>query len=79
MLGRVHIVALNLNGLRSALKKGLLTWLEQQQPDIVLLQEVRAPPMPEVFRPLGYQSLWHPATKAGYSGGWFAVLLERAR
>lgn len=68
MLGRVHVVTLNLNGLRSALKKGLLTWLEQQQPDIVLLQEVRAPPMPEVFGPLGYKSLWYPATKAGYSG-----------
>ena len=74
MLDRVHVVTLNLNGLRSALKKGLLPWLEQQQPDVVLLQEVRAPPMPEVFGPLGYQSLWHPATKAGYSG---VALLSR--
>ncbi len=74
MLKRVHVVTLNLNGLRSALKKGLLSWLEGQQPDLVLLQEVRAPPMPEVFAPLGYCSLWHPAIKAGYSG---VALLSR--
>lgn len=30
--------------------------------------------MPEVFEPLGYRSLWHPATKAGYSG---VALLSR--
>jgi exodeoxyribonuclease-3 len=61
-------MTLNLNGLRSAIRKGLLPWLEAQQPGVVLLQEVRADPMPEVFAELGYHSSWHPATKAGYSG-----------
>ena len=67
-------MTLNLNGLRSALRKGLLPWMEEQRPDVLLLQEVRADPMPEVFSPLGYHSLWHPASKAGYSG---VALLSR--
>lgn len=64
----LSVATLNVNGLRSALRKGLLGWLEEKAPDILLLQEVRAAPMPEVFSPLGYQSLWHPAVKPGYSG-----------
>ena len=64
----VKITTLNVNGLRSALKKGLLAWLEAQAPGVVLLQEVRADPMPEVFAGLGYDSAWHPARKPGYSG-----------
>jgi exodeoxyribonuclease III len=64
----LKITTLNVNGLRSALKKGLLAWLEAQASGVVLLQEVRADPMPEVFAELGYDSAWHPAQKAGYSG-----------
>nr|WP_245557571.1 exodeoxyribonuclease III [Deinococcus peraridilitoris] len=67
---------MNVNGLRSALRKGLLDWLEREQSDVVLLQEVRADPHPEVFAPLGYFSSWSPAQKAGYSG--VAVLSRRA-
>lgn len=64
----MHVVTLNLNGLRSALRKGLLPWLEVHQPAVALFQEVRAEPMPEVFSDLGYHSYWHAASKAGYSG-----------
>ncbi|WP_424949380.1 exodeoxyribonuclease III [Deinococcus sp.] len=70
----MQVVTLNLNGLRSALRKGLLAWLETQRPDVALFQEVRAPPMPEVFTPLGYHSAWHPASRPGYSG---VALLSR--
>ncbi|MFC4453236.1 exodeoxyribonuclease III [Deinococcus sonorensis] len=68
MLGGVRVYTFNVNGLRSALRKGLLPWLEQHRPDVLLLQEVRADPMPEVFGALGYHSAWHPARKPGYSG-----------
>lgn len=64
----LRITTLNVNGLRSALSKGLEAWLERQRPDVVLLQEVRADPMPERFLDLGYHSAWHPAQKPGYSG-----------
>lgn len=62
------VTTLNANGVRSALRKGLLAWLAQHRPDVLLLQEVRAPALPEVFEPLGYHSCWHAAQKAGYSG-----------
>ncbi len=62
------VTTLNVNGLRSALRKGLLAWLAQHQPDVVLMQEVRAPALPEVVLPLGYQSCWHAAQRPGYSG-----------
>ena len=52
----------------------MLGWLSQHQPDVLLLQEVRADPLPEVFAPLGYDSCWHPAQKPGYSG---VALLSR--
>ena len=74
MLSRVHVVTLNLNGLRSALRKGLLDWLAAEQPGVLMLQEVRADPVPEVFSEAGYHSLWHPASKPGYSG---VALLSR--
>lgn len=62
------VTTLNLNGLRAARRKGLDGWLAQHQPDVLLLQEVRAPAMPAVFAELGYASAWLPARKAGYSG-----------
>ena len=65
---KVKVTTLNVNGIRSALRKGLLEWLAQHQPDVLLLQEVRADPMPEPFAELGYGSVWFPAQKAGYSG-----------
>ena len=34
----------NVNGLRAALRKGFLGYLEQIDPDVLLLQEVRAFP-----------------------------------
>lgn len=71
-----RITTLNVNGLRSALRKGLLDWLAREAPQVVLLQEVRADPMPEVFAQLGYSSAWSPAQKAGYSG--VALLSRRA-
>lgn len=37
------IATVNVNGLRAATRKGMLEWLETRSPDIVTLQEVRAP------------------------------------
>ena len=37
----MRIVSLNLNGIRSAVKKGVLPWVEQHAPDIVCVQETR--------------------------------------
>lgn len=37
------IATVNLNGIRAAAQKGFPEWLARQNPDIVLMQEVRAP------------------------------------
>lgn len=64
----LKITTLNLNGVRSAFRKGFSEWLHIHQPDVLLLQEVRAPPMPELFAPLYPHCAWFSAQKAGYSG-----------
>jgi exodeoxyribonuclease-3 len=65
------IITYNVNGIRSALSKGWMEWLRTVNPDIVLLQEIKAEPgqldLP-VFENDGYLNYWHPAQKKGYSG-----------
>lgn len=39
----MRIATCNVNGLRAAVKKGAPAWFEEHTPDILLLQEVRAP------------------------------------
>ena len=38
----LKIISCNLNGIRSANKKGFFDWLHKQKADIVCLQELRA-------------------------------------
>ena len=66
----MRLVTWNLNGIRAAIRKGLDDFVERFNPDILLLQEVRA--LPEQL-PKGWTSpmpltLMHPAVKQGYSG-----------
>jgi len=65
------IVSYNLNGIRSAMNKGLLEWLKESSPDILCIQETKAQP-DQVdtgeFHKLGYRDYWHSAEKKGYSG-----------
>jgi exodeoxyribonuclease III len=67
----VKIVSYNLNGIRSAISKGLIDWLSEQNADIVCFQETKAwvqdIPVLE-FEALGYQTYWFSAAKKGYSG-----------
>lgn len=65
------IITYNVNGIRSALSKGWMEWVRTVNPDIVLLQEIKAEPgqldLP-VFEQDGFHNYWHPAQKKGYSG-----------
>lgn len=67
----LHIVSWNVNSLRAALEKGFLEWIQQEKPDIVCLQEVRATRdklhARETLFP-NYKILWNPAEKPGYAG-----------
>ncbi|NOZ04450.1 MAG: exodeoxyribonuclease III [FCB group bacterium] len=65
------IYSWNVNGIRAAEKKGLLSWLSMVQPDILCLQETKARTDQLTSRLLndhGYYTYWHSAEKAGYSG-----------
>lgn len=68
----MKIISYNVNGIRAALKKGLLNWLKSTNADVVCLQEIKA--HPEQFDQLPFEELgfkynsWFPATKKGYSG-----------
>ena len=67
----MRITTWNVNGLRAALRKGFAEHLEQINPDILLLQEIRV--LPEQLSdgwdsPDGWFVHWHPAQKKGYSG-----------
>jgi len=66
-----RILSYNVNGIRSALSKGLLEFLTEVDPDIVCFQETKAQPgqMQESdFVALGYYGYAHSAVKKGYSG-----------
>jgi exodeoxyribonuclease III len=45
MTRRTHltVASINVNGLRAAVRNGMAAWVEQCRPDIVTMQEVRAP------------------------------------
>ncbi|MES2388642.1 MAG: exodeoxyribonuclease III [Bacteroidota bacterium] len=65
------VLTYNVNGLRSAISKGFLTWLQATNADVVCLQEIKSHPDDydlSVFHLLGYKVYWHPAVKKGYSG-----------
>lgn len=67
----LRVITANLNGVRSAARKGFFDWLERQQADVVCVQELKAQEqdmMDPVLRPEQYHSYFHFAEKKGYSG-----------
>ncbi len=67
----LRIISANLNGIRSAVNKGFLQWLPEQNADFICLQELKAQAAnltPEMQKPDGYHGFFHFAEKKGYSG-----------
>ncbi|MCB0483716.1 MAG: exodeoxyribonuclease III [Flavobacteriales bacterium] len=67
----MKIISYNVNGIRSAINKGLLDWLSNVNPDIFCVQETKATSEqidPLSFEAIGYHGIWHSAQKKGYSG-----------
>jgi len=67
----MRIITLNLNGIRSARKKGLYEWLYQQSADVICVQELKAQENDLEHPDLqlqGYDNYFHCADKKGYSG-----------
>ena len=67
----MKIISYNVNGIRAAIKKGLIDWIKANDFDIICIQETKASPEQvdmTPFEALGYQHFWHTAEKKGYSG-----------
>ncbi|PJE41330.1 MAG: exodeoxyribonuclease III [Flavobacterium sp.] len=68
----MRIISYNVNGIRAAISKGFLNWLQQANPDVICLQEIKATedqiPLLDVELSGYPYHYWFPATKKGYSG-----------
>jgi exodeoxyribonuclease III len=67
----MKVISYNVNGIRSAISKGIGEWLAQELPDVLCLQEIKAQPEQIdqlLFGELGYNILVNSAEKKGYSG-----------
>jgi len=67
----MKIVSYNVNGIRAALRKDFLKWVDTVQPDILCIQESKSHAeqiKASLFEDLGYHAEWHSAEKKGYSG-----------
>ncbi len=67
----MKIITYNVNGIRAAMGKGFIKWLQETDPDVICLQEIKATPEQVgvfEFEELGYKHYWYPAQKKGYSG-----------
>lgn len=68
----MKIISYNVNGIRAAIAKGFLEWLQQANPDVICLQEIKANedqiPTEEITK-AGYPYQYYfSAQKKGYSG-----------
>ncbi len=76
----MKILSYNVNGIRAALRKGFLEWLQYADPDVVCLQEIKANADQlelSLFEEAGYPyHYWFSAQKKGYSG--VAILSKTA-
>ena len=67
----MKILSWNVNGIRAAVKKGFLQFLDQESPDIICLQETKAHKeqlTSEILEDHGYFTYWHSGERKGYSG-----------
>lgn len=67
----MKLLSWNVNGIRAIEKKGFISWLHKESPDVLCLQETKAHPevlSEELLRPKGYHTYWSAGVKKGYSG-----------
>ena len=66
----MKIISWNVNGVRAAVKKGLVGFIEKESPDLLALQEIKSSESIQhiELQKLGYTQYINPAVKKGYSG-----------
>ena len=67
----MRVITVNLNGIRSALRKGFFEWMRLQDADFICIQELKAQEKDmteEMLNINGYAGYFSYAEKPGYSG-----------
>lgn len=64
----MKLISWNVNGIRAAIKKGLLEFIERAAPDVLCLQETKARPEQVDFLLTDYHQYWNAAERPGYAG-----------
>jgi exodeoxyribonuclease-3 len=67
----LKIISYNVNGIRAAMRKGFIEWLQQANPDVICIQETKANKDQvelKLIEEAGYHHYWFSAQKKGYSG-----------
>jgi exodeoxyribonuclease III len=67
----MKIISWNVNGIRAIAKKGFKKWLDEENPDILGIQEIKAKEenIPkELLNQKTYNTVFNPAERKGYSG-----------
>ncbi|MDR0688817.1 MAG: exodeoxyribonuclease III [Spirochaetaceae bacterium] len=72
----MRVLSWNVNGIRAVERRGFVSWLRDESPDVLCVQETKARPeqlIPDLISPQDnrggvYTSYWASAKKAGYSG-----------
>ncbi|MFA7116302.1 MAG: exodeoxyribonuclease III [Bacteroidales bacterium] len=75
----MKIISYNVNGIRAAIKKDFIGWMQKTQPDVLCLQETKLQENQypfELFEEIGYKSYLFCAEKKGYSGVAIITKLE---
>lgn len=72
--GELIVYCWNVNGIRAAARKGFLEWMQDRNPDVLCVQEIKAAreqiekEIPEILNLEGYDFASFSAEKKGYSG-----------
>ncbi len=64
----IKLISWNVNGIKSAIDKGLIDFIMKAKPHAVCLQETKSPKKQPLINLPGYQMYWNYAQKRGYSG-----------
>ena len=67
----MRIISYNVNGIRAAIKKGFIDWLQTHPADVICLQETKAHKGDVDYskiETMGFETYWFSAEKKGYSG-----------
>lgn len=70
-MSKLTLLSWNVNGIRAALRKGLLEWLNRAKPDFLGIQETKAQPdqlSADLLKIPGYRVYYSSAERKGYSG-----------